>query len=172
MLSNGTAVPLRFNLDQGDGLAWQFDSDGDSSTDMLRFENPPPLETGLGGYEGLECDSIPNVNVGPDDGTCYPGNAIVGPANQWVAMEIESIGGIVSVKMNGTTIDSFDNTAPQFSGGTLLIGQSDPFNSVNFDDANGNSNVVVWDNIVLEVPEPSGLGLLLVSLIALAARRR
>lgn len=173
--SGGTAAPLRFGLDPGDGLAWQFDGDGDSGTDILRFENPavtspPDTEFGLGGYEDIACNAIPNVNTGTPMACGFPGNAIVGPANQWVEMEIESIGGAVSVKMNGTTIDKIPLAT--FSGGTILLGQSDPFNSVNIDNANGNSNVVVFDNVVLQVPEPSCLVMLALAGLALVGIRR
>lgn len=170
--SNGAAVPLRFSLDPGDGLAWQWDSDGDSGTDILRYENPPPLESGLGGYEELDCNVIPNVNTGTPMECMFPGNAIVGPANQWTVMEIENVGGIVAFKMNGYTINTFDNTSGQFSAGTLLIGQSDPFNSVNLPNVDGFSNLAIFDNVTLQVPEPGCAVLISLAGMALLLSRR
>ncbi len=168
VFSMGTAVPLRFNLDNGDGLAWQFDGEGGSGTDILRFENPPGTETGLGGWEDIAPGSIPGFNTGTP-GIDFPGNQFAGPANRWIEVGVESVGGMVSLLVNGVVINTFDNTGGQFSGGSLMIGQSDPFNSVNSDDMNGNSNVVVFDNIRL-VPEPSS-GLLLILAGLLAATR-
>ena len=152
--SGGTASPLRFGLDDGDGLAWQFDGDGDSGTDLLRYEDPGAGETGLGGYETIPNGSIPGVE------TCEPGvdcagTTPIGPQNQWVEMAITSIGGNVSLSMNGYVMDTFDNTGGGLAGGTIMIGGSDPFNSVNIDNSAGLSNMQVFDNVVLTVvPEP------------------
>ena len=176
--SGGAAVPLRFGLDDGDGLAWQFDGDGDSGTDILRYEDPGAGETGLGGWEDIPFGSIPGFNTGVP-GQDFPGNQFAGPANRWVDVEIESVAGMVSLKVNGYTIDTFDNTGGNFSAGTLMIGQSDPFNSVNVDNADGLSNLVIFDNVCLttpgeacSVPEPASALLLLIGAIALRGLRR
>jgi len=156
---NGKASPLRFGLNPGDGLSWQFDSDGDSGTDILRYESPGAGETGLGGYETIPNGSIPGVD------TCTPGvdcaaTTAVGPQNKWVEMSITNESGIVTLAMNGYVLDTFDNTAGGFSGGNIILGGSDPFNSVNIDNGAGLSNMQIFDNIVLSVPEPSSLLLL------------
>lgn len=171
--SGGTASPLRFGIDDGDGLAWQFDSDGDSATDILRYEDPGAGETGLGGYETIPNGSIPGVE------TCTPGvdcpnTTPLGPQNQWVEMEIKSVGGMVSFSMNGFVLDTFDNTGGGLSGGTIMIGGADAFNSVNIDNGSGLSNLQVFDNVVLEViPEPASIALLgLASVSLLGLRRR
>ena len=165
--SGGTASPLRFGLDNGDGLAWQVDSDGDSGTDILRYEGPGIAETGLGGYETIPNGSIPGVET-CDPGVDCPGTTPLGPQNKWVELAITNVGGMVSFSMNGYVIDTYDNTGGTFSGGTLLIGGSDPFNSVN------SGNLQVFDNVVLDVvPEPAtGMLLLLGSIGVVAARRR
>ena len=167
--SGGTAAPVRFNIDNGDGLAWQFDGEGGSGTDILRFEGPNGSETGLGGWEDFDCATDPfNVGTG-----CYPGNQVPGPVNRWIEVMVESIGGTVTLSVSGLEIDSYDNTAGNFSGGTLMLGQSDPFDSVNPDDANGNSNIVVFDNVrVTVIPEPSSGLLLMLALGGLGIRRR
>lgn len=167
--SGGTASPIRFNIDHGDGLAWQVDGEDGSSTDILRYESLPipGSETGLGSYDAIPNGSIPSVPTGGALGS--------GPFNQWVEMDIYSVSGIVSFSMNGFVIDTFDNTGGTFSGGTLLLGHSDPFNSVNPDDPiSGLSNVVVFDNISLTVPEPSSfvlLGMASLGVIGLVRRR-
>ena len=148
--SQGTASPLRFNLDSGDGLAWQFDGEGGSGTDILRFEGPGGGETSLGEWEDFPCDPDFTFNIG-EPGVCFPGNQLAGPANQWIEVAVESVDGMVSLSVDGLLIDTYDNTDGFFSGGSLMIGQSDPFNSVNPPDANGNTNMVVFDNIALNV---------------------
>lgn len=167
--SQGTASPLRFNLDNGDGLAWQFDSDGDSGTDILRYENPGSGETGLGGYEDIPDGNIPNVRT-CDPGVDCAGNIAIGPQNQWVEMEIRRTGASVSISMNGYVLDS---TTSSLSGGTIIIGGADAFNSVNIDNGAGLSNYQVFDNIELSIiPEPSSILLLCLGGCGLLARRR
>ena len=154
------------------------DGDGDSATDLLRYENPPPLETGLGGWEDIPFGTIPANSQGDGFNTGVPGidfpaNQFAGPANVWIEVDIESIGGMISFQVNGAEIDSFDNTGGQFAGGTLMIGHSDPFNSVNPPNGAGFTNLAVFDNVVLEqIPEPTGLGLLTMALFGLGVLRR
>jgi hypothetical protein len=143
--SNGSSVPLRFGNSPGSGLAWQWDGDGDSATDLLRYESPaqtspPTTEYALGGYEDVPDGTVPGVPTGI--------NSPVGPLNQWTEMEIESKDGIISWKMNGAILDQFDNTSGMMTGGTIIIGGSDPFNSVNSDYR------YIFDNVVLECLAP------------------
>ena len=170
VFNQGNAVPLRFDLDNGDGLAWSFDGEGGSGTDLLRFENPPGVETGLGGWEDIPFGSIPGFNTGTP-GVDFPGNQFAGPANRWIEVEIASSGGMVSLLVNGTVIDTYDNTGGTLSGGSLMIGMSDPFNSVNVDDVNGASNLVIFDNVSL-VPEPATGLLSLIALLGMLGLRR
>ena len=87
-------------------------------------------------------------------------------------MEIRSVAGIVTYRMNNFVIDTFDNSGGAFTVGRLLLGQSDPFNSVNPDDVNGNSNVAVFDNVRLIIPEPSCLVLLGMAGLGMIGMRR
>lgn len=177
--SGGTASPLRFGLDDGDGLAWQFDGDGDSSTDILRYEDPGAGETSIGEYEDIPDGSIPGVVTcdpsSPNGPNPCGGSSNVGPVNQWVEMEIESVNGLVSLSMNGFVLDTFDNTGGGLANGTIMIGGSDPFNSVNNDNpGTGLSNYQVFDNVVLTaIPEPTSFVLLgLAGMSLLGMRRR
>ena len=133
-------TPMRFNLNNGDGIAWQVDTDGDSGTDLFRYEGPGG-ETGLGGWESITNGFIPGVPTG-SAGT-------IGVFNQWVEMTITSTSGTVEFAVNSFVIDTYDNTGETFTGGTLLLGQSDPFNSVNVDNGSGLSNGVVFDNVLV-----------------------
>ena len=147
------------------------DGEGGSSQDLTRFESPPGLETNLGQLEAIPDGSIPGVNTCTPGVDCSPAT-VIGPQNQWVEMEIRSVAGIVTWRMNGFVLDTFDNTGGAFTTGKLLIGQSDPFNSVNPDDAFGNSNVVVFDNIKLVIPEPSCLVLFGMAGLGMIGMRR
>lgn len=137
-------LPHRFSLNSGDGLAWQFDSDGLSVTDLFRYESVVGLsssENSLGGWEDIPNGSISNVPTG--DATN------LGIQNQWVEIEISSIAGIIEFSINGFVIDSYDNTAEDFDAGTLLLAHSDPFNSVSLDNAAGFSNGSIFDNVIV-----------------------
>ena len=148
VFSAGNAVPLRFSLDPGDGLSWQTSGEGGSTSDLFRFENPGAGETSLGQFEDT-------------------GIALL--QNRWSALEIASMGGMVSFYIDGNLIDTFDNTGNAFSGGTFGIHYSDPFNSSN------SGQVGVFDNIRLTanvIPEPGTLALFGFGAFALLVRRR
>lgn len=140
-------VPNRFGLNQGDGVAWQANSDGLPSDDLLRFESAGGVEASLGGYEAIADGSIPGVPTG----AASP----LGPKNQWIELSITSVAGAVEFAMNGYVFDTFDNATGVYTAGTLLLGVSDPFSSVNNGDP---SNGVVFDNVIVTSITPPIVG--------------
>ncbi|MEO1498236.1 MAG: PEP-CTERM sorting domain-containing protein [Planctomycetota bacterium] len=154
-------TPLRFGLNDGDGIAWQIDTDGDSGTDIIRFDSVRG-QTGLGGYEDIPNGTIPGVPTGA--------TSPIGVANQWVevAITVTSAGSTFSI--NDVVIDSWLGDF----GGSILLGQSDPFNSVNPPAPPvGASNGAIWDNVVVSViPEPTSGLIAAVAMIGLGLRRR
>ncbi|TWT43415.1 PEP-CTERM sorting domain-containing protein [Botrimarina hoheduenensis] len=129
-------VPFPFNVNAGSGIAWAADSDGDSGTDLYRFEEGIG-QTGLGGYEAIPSGSIPNVPTGSP--------APVGIYSQWVEVQIEVVDGNAAFSINGYLIDT---VASAFTGGGVLLGHADYFNSVN-NAIGGFTNGSIWDNIVV-----------------------
>ena len=63
------------------------------------------------------------------------------PRGQWVTWEIRQIENKVTWKLNGQTVDSYDNSAGTFTSGTPFIGYQDEFDSVN------NNVFGVFDNL-------------------------
>lgn len=180
-------APFRFGVSNGNGLAWQADGDAGSTIDFLRYLDPGNANTGsqtpLFPYDDLPVGSIPGVSTGP---------GATGPTNSWVTIGIERVGLTYTFSMNGTVIDTFVDAGGALSGGTILIGYSDPFNSVaatNFlpgedptpfdpndgpfggDNLVGSAHFIVFDNIKL-VPEPASALMVALAACGLAARRR
>lgn len=158
------AVPFRFGLDDGSGLAWQADTDGDSGTDIIKFDSSSG-QTGLGGWEDIPDGTVPGVSTGAaGEIGLFTGG--------WVEFEITVANGVSRFSINGAEIDTNSNP---FSGGGVLLSHADPFNSVN--DAciacGGFTNGTIWDNVVVMViPEPSTVMLGCLGLAALGLRRR
>ncbi len=139
--SGSNNVPLRFGSNAGDGLAWQLDSDGGSSVDLFRYESVGSLETDLGGWEAIPNGTIASVPTG--------NAADIGIQNQWVVLTISSQEDLIEFAVNDYVIDSFDNSSGSFAAGSILLGHSDPFNSVNPDNEFGFSNGAIFDNLIV-----------------------
>lgn len=174
VFNHGTAVPHRFGINNGDGLAWSYtgeDGSGNNSN-IYRFINPPGTQTGFLDWEDIAPGSVPGINTCHPGVDC-PGNTKLGPQNQWVEVEIKSVAGVVSFAVNGYVIDTFDNTSAALSGGTLLLSESDPFNSVSIPDASGYKTLTVFDNVRLSViPEPGSALLMAFGIIGFVMNRR
>lgn len=169
-------VPFRFGLSNGDGLALQITGDGGAADDFFLFVDPGNADTGsqtgLGSFDDVPNGTIPGVPTGTGD----PANPFrFGPEDQWVEVGITSSAGMISFSMNGYVIHTYDNTDGALSGGTIMLGYSDPFNSVNLDVGVETPNFILFDNVVMAIPEPSSVGMLIcgiVGLLGVARRRR
>lgn len=164
-------VPFRFGLSNGDGLAWQVTGDGGSATDIYRYEDAGNADTGsqtgLGSLDDIPFGTIPGVTTGggnPND----PFEPF-GLQNRWTTITIEQgINDQIRYQLNGATINSIDNSGGTFSGGSIMTGLTDAFNSATPADG----VFLVVDNVTLSIPEPTSLMLLVLGAIGLAARRR
>jgi hypothetical protein len=161
-------VPFRFGVSDGDGLAFSATGDGGAAQDFVTFSDPGNLDAGTQrfsllavNYDNIPDGSIPGVPTGTNNFPKF------GPEDQWVDISIESAGGIISFKMNGFTLDTFDNTSGIYTGGKILLGYSDAFNS----SSRGRAHWLLVDNVTL-VPEPATWALVAGSLAGLAVVRR
>lgn len=158
-LDNSNPVsPYEFGS-EGGPLAWVYSGDGgDGSGDLGVFREGNASSTGyvpLGDY--ADGPAIPGF-----DGVSGP--AASNPRGAWVAVTIRSDGTTIDWLLNGTLVDSYDNSGGFYSTGNILIGGMDVFNS-----ANPNNGVII-DNVVVSIPEPTVFALLLAGAVGLAVR--
>jgi hypothetical protein len=75
-----------------------------------------------------------------------PGNTtnattLTGSGYIWADVQVRQVGGVVTMKVNNTTIFEFANTYA-YTSGTIMIGQNDEFASIGSPD-----NYTIWDNV-------------------------
>ena len=140
-------VPLRGDLSNGNGLAYQALGDRGSATVVVRYEDPGNLNSGS------------QIRVGPDlDDDLL---------NSWSTLTLTKINGLVTFERNGIAYDTDFDTEGLYEGGSIMIGLADFFNS-----AAGTDVFTVIDNVtVSEIPEPASLALLAAGGLVLLRRR-
>lgn len=88
------------------------------------------------------------------------------PAERWVHVEVEEVGGNVRMSMNGTVVFDVPNSGP--TSGSVFLGYQDPFSgSV----GSAIEQYVVFDNLVV-VPEPACWSVASLALAAVLRRLR
>lgn len=181
-------VPFDFGVSDGNGLAWQASGEAGASNDFNSYEDAGNSNTGtqtnLGSYDSLPAGSIPGVSTGA---------GATGPLDTWATFSITRIAGNVTFGINGVPINTINDAAGDYSGGGVLLGYADFFNSVGtpdlpvgpdpdpfdeFDDFGDEfpnlAHFVIYDNLTITevVPEPSSLALMLAFGIGSVIRRR
>jgi hypothetical protein len=176
-------VPFQFSVSNGNGLAWMASGDSGAANDFVRFVDPNNADSGsqlnLGNYDSR----------GPIPGLADQSG--LGPRNSWIEVGIEKSGSMYTFSINGFAIDTYDDVSGALSGGTIMVGYNDAFNSVadlnlqpgpdpnplvddglwGGDELFGSAHFILIDNIVL-VPEPTSALLGFLCLAGLAIRRR
>jgi hypothetical protein len=153
-LDNANPVSPYQNGSSGGPLAWKYSGDGWTSSDLAIFREGTPTSSGYvsrGSYDSIPANSIPGFRTGMTSSR-GPAPPDTHPKGSWVKVRIESTGSTVKWLLNGTLVDAYDNTAGHYTAGNILIGCSDPFNTVG-----PQPTGVIVDNVVVGVPEPIGL---------------
>lgn len=181
-------VPFDLGVSDGNGLAWKVSGDGGAFNDFHRFADVDNADTGsqtgLGGFDALTEGDIPGLGGIIGDG----------PQGVWVELAIERVGARIEVSINDYVFDTIFDPTGVLDAGTIMVGYSDPFNSVGvktyevgpdptpFDDTDGPfgddipgfAHFLVVDNVTIEsiVPEPASAFLAVLALGGLGLRRR
>lgn len=181
-------IPFDLGVSDGNGLAWKVSGDGGAFNDFHRFADvgntDTGSQTGLGGFDALPDGTIPGLGGPIGDG----------PQGVWVELAIERVGARIEVSINDYVFDTIFDPTGVLDAGTIMVGYSDPFNSVGvktfevgpdptpFDDTDGPfgddipgfAHFLVVDNVTIEsiIPEPTSAVLGLLGLVGFAARRR
>lgn len=91
----------------------------------------------------------------------------------WRRVDIEVLGGFATWSIDGLPLAKVDLSTVTLGGGNILFAFSDTNAGSSTDPNDSLLNITLFDNIqVLQVPEPSTIGLLLLGLPLLALRRR
>jgi hypothetical protein len=165
-------IPFRFDVSDGDGLAFSVTGDSGAAADFIRFQDANNADAGsqlLGpSFDDIPNGTIPGIVTGAGD----PNNpfALPGPQQKWIDVSISSTAGIITFALNGYAIPAMtlDNTGGLYTGGTILLGHSDPFNSAA---GAAGRHFLVIDNVLI-TPEPTSALLGLLGIAGLGARRR
>ncbi|QDV75944.1 hypothetical protein [Botrimarina mediterranea] len=176
-------APFQFGISNGNGLSWIASGDSGASNDFVRFVDPNNAGGGsqlnLGNY-----DSRPPIPGLADQSG-------LGPRNTWIEVGIEKTGSTYIFSINGSPIDTYEDVGGVLSGGTIMVGYNDAFNSVadlnlqpgpdpnplvddglwEGDELFGSAHFILIDNIVL-VPEPTSATLGFLAFAVFVARRR
>ena len=155
----GPVSPYEFGV-AGGPLAWVYSGEGgDGTGDLGRYAEGNATSTG---YTGLG-DYVDQATL-PTGFDTSLGPASTNARGAWVKVRIEVVGTTINWLLNGTVMDSYDNSGGFYTTGNILVGGMDVFNS-----ANGNNGVIV-DNVVV-TPEPASLALLTLGGLAVLRRR-
>jgi hypothetical protein len=164
--NNSPVSPYEFGA-VGGPLAWVYSGEGgDGTGDLGKYAEGGLASTGysaLGDYNAVPTGTIPGFETGASGslGPAAPPN----DRGSWVKVRIEAVGSTINWLLNGTVVDTYDNSGGFYTSGNILVGGMDVFNS-----ANGANGVIV-DNVVV-TPEPATLGLLLAGGLSMLRRAR
>lgn len=135
-----------------DGLFYGIESDGAALGDYVLYSapttagnNPTALTPGRNASTLTQVFKTP-----PYFGGGAPSNPEYNSEPSWVDVEISSIGGVVTLKMNQIEIFSYTNATP-YTSGTVMLGYTDAYDSIG-PAASG----VIYDNLrVISLAAPT-----------------
>jgi len=128
-----------------DGVFYDIEADGAGSGDYANYSSPTTAgnnPTAL--TAGRLATTLTNeFKVPPNAVLGVPGNnmSLGSPTPQWADVELSQLGNILTLKVNNTTIMSYNNTNA-YKSGNIMIGYNDAYDSVSL-----NTSYVIIDNV-------------------------
>jgi len=128
-----------------DGIFYDIEADGAGLGDYANYSSPTTAAnnpTALG--PGRVATTLTNEFKSPPNSVLgVPGNntSLVPPTPIWADVELSQIGNILTLKVNNTTIFSYNNTN-SYKSGDLMLGYDDAYDSIGLA-----SSYVVIDNV-------------------------
>ncbi len=183
-------LPFDFGISNGSGLSYMASGDSGAFNDFHRFQDVgnanTGTQTGLSSYDNQAAAGAVFDTITDPAGS--------GPAGLWIEIAVERVGTTASFIVDGVVIDTLLD-ADVYSGGSIMVGYADFFNSVGVttlaagpdptpddpfdngpfgDEIGGVAHFLVLDNIVVEsiIPEPTSALLGLIGVVGFAAQRR
>ncbi|MEM8863968.1 MAG: PEP-CTERM sorting domain-containing protein [Planctomycetota bacterium] len=158
--SDGSDFNSIFTPIAGVGQFLSMTGDGGSSSDFRHYIQGTPVNSGDPSY--LNSTST-TQSSGDTYQAIYPGGDFPGsPGNRWTTMTISVNPSRVLYSLDGTPVVS---AASVKTDGLVGLSYSDVFSSVG-------PHFVVFDNLVVEIPEPASVSLMVVAVAGLLSRRR
>ncbi len=167
---NQTGAGLTGASGTAPGVSYTVTGEGGALNDFRVYNAGTKLSPTHPGYAApVDGSNNPDNHLNSYYASVFPGaetpNA---PGKQWVQVEITQEGSTLTWKMNDSLIHTFTDSG--VTAGTVMLGYADLFSGST--SSPSDETFVIFDNLVVVVPEPTSMAALGIAGVGLLARRR